>query len=184
MHSDGLRNMHPTQKANMEKIAAEEGNRVLKWEWDTATVKRSAAEVRNMFQETQEAFLELLANETGVAEAVRKNKEAENERLRKKLANSDPVKYKAFYSTHPMIFTEATKLPPFEPPVGSSSEEQDAYRDELDNFRKSLAAVNFMLSMRERVESGELSQMTASQVVQKYNMQLWNTGKPQQKPQQ
>lgn len=179
MQSDGLRDMHPTQKAKMEKIAEEEGNRVLKWEWDTASVKRSASEVRSMFEETQTAFFKLLVNETGVAESVKKNKDVENERLRNKLSESEPAKYKVFYSTHPMLFMEATKIPPFQPAVGAPAQEQEAYQCELDNFVKSRAAVNFMLSMREKVEAGELSQMAASQVVQKFNMQLWNTGKTQ-----
>lgn len=161
----------------MKKIAEDERNRVLKWEWDHVDRVLTSAQVREMMMYVREEFLQLISSPEESAD-LRRNikihgKEAENERLRKLLVASNPKAFSAFVKTNPSFFAEATKLPPLEPEAGASDAEMTAYRDDVSTFRKGQAMVDFMLRMKEEVENGKLTQMQASQLVQRAALQTF-----------
>lgn len=156
----------------MKKIAEDERNRVLKWEWDQVDRVLTSAQVRQMMEYVREEFFQLISSPEESAN-LRRNikahgKEAENDRLRKLLVESNPKTYNSFIKTNPSFFAEATKLPPLEPEASAAdAAEMQAYREEILVFRKGQAMVDFMLRMKEEVESGKLTQMQASQLVQR-----------------
>ena len=160
--------MHPAQRAKMQKIAEDDANRVLQWEWDKVDKILTSAQVRQFIEEIREDFLQLISgpDESGLRQKIKTNgKEVENDRLRKKLIKTNFKKYNDFIKTNPSFFSEATKLPPFEPESDATKEEKEKYEEELDAFRKGQATVDFMLRMKESVENGQLTQLQASQLV-------------------
>lgn len=171
---DGLKGMHPAQRAKMERIASQEGNQVLQWEWDQLDEVKSTDYVKATFDEISEKFMDLLA------QLGKKERKAitQNE-VRKRIIAMNPGKYSSFSKTHPRFFEEAIKMPPFMPDDDHQTggeEAKKAYEKAIEEYRKSRTMVVFLLNMNARVESGELTRIQASQIVQRFTMQLCNTG--------
>ena len=164
--------MHPQQRQKMEKIAKTEGNKVLKWQWDTVNNVKSSCDIMELFVSTLDLFLQLheqFPNESKRDLRIKLQKENE--------AIAD------FAKTNPMFFKTATKIPlkkPTVPADGNVSDEQyiarlHLYNLWLDRAEKKNKSICFMIKMRGMVERGEISQLHASQIVQQFNISLCKT---------
>ena len=159
-------NVHPAQKKKMSKIANIAGNEVYEWKWDSVDRVKSSEEVRYLFAEANVVF----------AEELEKNPTWDENALRHNVRERDQ-KLDDFADTHPYFFEKATtKLPPKPDETDPDcNEKMTKYNYQKESMEKTRKLTCFMLQMRRQVESGKISQLHASQVVQGYNIQHCKT---------
>ncbi len=159
-------NVHPAQKRKMSKIANTAGNQVYEWKWDSVDRVKSSEEVQYLFEEANVVF----------AEELKKNPTWDETALRHNVRESNQ-KFNDFANTHPYFFEKATTKPPAKPDETDPdcNEKMTKYNYQKDLMEKTRKLVCFMLQIRKMVEKGEMTQISASQVIQSFTIQNCKT---------